>query len=88
MSVASARPTWRDWAPVIAIVLTLASAILIFGGMLNELRTDSADIAEMKAHQQQMEQRYDATLSQIQITTARTDATLQALRDRNGQLKP
>lgn len=85
------RMTWRDWLqwlPLLTIVCTVGTAILIIGGVLNDVKTNKADILDLKNRQQQFEQRTDSKLTDIQVTTARTDATLQALRDRRGEIVP
>lgn len=78
------RISWRDWLPVMTIIMTLTSAILVCGGYLNEMKEHERRIAalELRAGAQ------DQMLQAIQITTTRTDATLQALRDKRGELQP
>lgn len=81
--MASARPTWRDWVPLAAIVLTMVSGFLIAGGYLDRIsqleRRDTAIEARLD--------RQDGKLDEIKATTNRTEGTLEALRDKHGSLQ-
>jgi len=77
------RSFWRDWGPALTILISVLGAAFVIGGVLNEVRTNTADIAEIKTQQRVL----DGKLSEISVTVGRTDATLSVLRDRNGQIK-
>lgn len=77
------RNFWRDWGPAIMIMGSVLGGSVFIGGVLNEVKTNTSDIGDIKIEQRAL----DAKLSTISETVARTDGTLTALRDRKGQIQ-
>jgi len=69
------RSPWKEWLPVITLVLTLAGALLIGGGYIAELKDNTRRI---EALEQDAQKRNDL-LTQIDVRTARIEAKLEML---------
>ena len=83
-----ARFSWVSvWMPIISALAIVIGGFLSIGGTINDVRTLKEDMKAVKAMQDRDRDAVNAKLEAIQITTTRTDATLQALRDQNGGLR-
>jgi len=69
------RSLWKDWMPVITLVLTIAGSLLIGGGYIAELKDNTRRI---EALEQDAQKRNDL-LTQIDVRTARIEAKLEML---------
>ena len=84
----SPRPRWLEWLPVVSALAIVVGGFMSMGGYINDLRRAQQDIVALKAAQDRDRDAVNAKLEQIVMTTTRTDATLQALRGANGELRP
>ncbi|CAN5578917.1 hypothetical protein BH10PSE14_BH10PSE14_06920 [soil metagenome] len=82
---------FRQWGPAITVVLALISALIVTGGVIDQVKTSSADIATMKARmdrsdQERAQQRFEDRdkLNTIDVRTARIEATLQSISTSRG----
>ena len=66
---------------ILAIVI---GALMAMGGYVKQIGEQDRRIVALEARASDQ----DKTLRDIQMTTTRTDATLQALRDKSGSLQP
>ncbi|MBB4152887.1 hypothetical protein GGQ80_000775 [Sphingomonas jinjuensis] len=72
-------PSWRDFTPTIALIVTIAGIIYACGGTLSQVAINARDIAELKMR---VDER-DRQMQDLQVRMARIDGKLDLLLERS-----
>jgi len=69
------RPAWKDWVPVISIVLGLVGSIIVAGGYINQVKENTRRIEVLERANESR----DVKLDDIRERTTRIEAKIEVL---------